>query len=86
MAPAWQAKLEASSKAVVEKEEQASRQAKLQQTLKENLNILFFDKVAPPSRLHGLITSLTIQFWNRMMNRAVNWPSKVARICRTSRG
>jgi hypothetical protein len=51
MAPAWQAKLEASSKAVVEKEERDSRQAKLQQALKENLNILFFDKVTPSSCL-----------------------------------
>jgi len=45
MGPAWQAKLQASSKASVEKEERAARQAKLQQALKENLNILFFDKV-----------------------------------------
>ena len=47
MAPAWQTRVEASSKAVVEKEERAARQALLQQVLKENLNILFFDKVIP---------------------------------------
>lgn len=34
-----------SAKAAVEREERAERQAKLQQALKENLNILFFDKV-----------------------------------------
>jgi hypothetical protein len=62
MAPAWQVKLEASLKAVVEREEWALRQVKLQQVLKENLNILFFDKVTPPSRLHALISTLTIQF------------------------
>jgi hypothetical protein len=45
MGPAWQEKIQASSKAAVEKEERAARQAKLQQALKENLNILFFDKV-----------------------------------------
>jgi hypothetical protein len=45
MGPAWQEKLHASSKAAVEREERAERQAKLQQALKENLNILFFDKV-----------------------------------------
>jgi hypothetical protein len=45
MAPAWQTRVEASSKAVVEKEERAARQALLQQALKENLNILFFDRV-----------------------------------------
>jgi hypothetical protein len=48
MPPAWQTKLKASSKALVEKEERAARQALLQQALKENLNILFFDKVSSP--------------------------------------
>jgi hypothetical protein len=48
MPPAWQTKLAASSKALVEKEERAARQALLQQALKENLNILFFDKASCP--------------------------------------
>jgi len=41
MGPAWQAKCEEASKAAIEKQERAMRQAQLQQALKENLNILF---------------------------------------------
>jgi hypothetical protein len=50
MPPIWQAKLEGSSKSMVAKEERAGRQALLQQALKENLNILFFDQDDEPGQ------------------------------------